>query len=77
MPINFAQRAAELEAQIAQVDRELAVEQDEARRRRQQAARSSLLRSLRWYRARTGTRSDVHALNAAVADEITTSEVGA
>jgi len=76
MPINFKQRAADLAAQIADVDVALGQPQEDARRRRLVAERASLLRSLRWYQARTGTRSDIHALSAHVSDEITTAEAG-
>jgi hypothetical protein len=71
MPINFRQRAESLKDQLAQVKIDIQrASPDEQRRLTALAA--SLQRSLRWYTARAGSRSDVHALRVSVADEIHT-----
>ena len=71
MPTDFKAKAAELETQLAKITGQLetATERD---RPRLVALAASLRRSLRWYTARTGTRSDVHALSVAVAEDIHT-----
>ena len=73
MPVNFRQRAAALEAQLQTVEAQLA-KASEAEKRRLQALRASLQRSLRWYVARAGSRSDIHALRVDVAETISTRE---
>lgn len=75
MPTNFQQRALALDQRIEQVERDLQ-HATPTERLRFEALRASLLRSVRWYRARAGTRTDIHALNATVGDEITTAEAG-
>lgn len=72
MPVNFRQRAEALKAQLAQVRIDIQTASPEEQRRLTALA-ASLQRSLRWYTARAGTRSDVHALRVSVADEIQTS----
>jgi hypothetical protein len=71
VPIDFRQRAAEIEAQLAKVREDLKTA-DPADHVRLQALAASLRRSLRWYTARAGTRSDVHALSVNVAEVIQT-----
>jgi hypothetical protein len=71
MPVNFRQRAEQLSAQLAEVKQQLeAATPDE--KRRLTALAASIQRSLRWYTARAGSRSDVHALRVSVADEVHT-----
>jgi hypothetical protein len=71
MPVNFRQRAASLHQQLAQV-RIDAQTADPEELKRLQALAASIQRSLRWYTARAGTRSDVHALRVEVGDHIRT-----
>lgn len=73
MPTDFRARAAALEVQLEQVRHDLKGAKP-SEKLRLQALEASLKRSLRWYQARAGTRSDVHALSVSVADEITASE---
>jgi hypothetical protein len=71
MPVNFRQRAAALQAQLAQVEADLENASD-VQKRRLVALKASLQRSLRWYTARAGSRSDIHALRVSVAEDIST-----
>jgi len=73
MPVNFRQRAEALRAQLAQVKRDIASDLPAEEKRRLTALGASLQRSLRWYTARAGSRSDVHALRVQVGDDIRTS----
>lgn len=75
MPVNFRQRAADLEEQLARVRKDLE-SAEPAQKRRLIALEASLKRSLRWYIARAGTRSDIHALRVNVAEHIKTHEAG-
>ncbi len=76
MGVNFRQRASSLEQSLAQVKLDLQTARA-GDRLRLLALQASLQRSLRWYRARAGSRSDIHALHAHVHDEVTTSEANA
>ena len=69
MRINFAERAQNVERDLVEVEQQLAVAPDD-QRVRLEAIKASLKRSLQWYRARAGTRTDKHALGAAVSDDI-------
>lgn len=71
MATDFRAKAAELEDRLVKITTQLetAVERD---RPRLLALAASLRRSLRWYTARTGTRSDVHALSVTVNEQIHT-----
>jgi len=71
MPVNFRQRAEDLKAQLAQVRIDIESASPEEQRRLTALA-ASLQRSLRWYTARAGSRSDVHALRVNVGDDIRT-----
>lgn len=75
MPVDFRQRAAALERQLAQVQADLALAEP-PQKLRLEALRASLLRSLRWYRARAGTRTDIHALQVRLHEDVQTAEAG-
>jgi hypothetical protein len=72
MPVNFRQRAEQLAAQLEHVKRDIPTATPEEQRRLTALA-ASLQRSLRWYTARAGSRSDIHALRVEVGDDIRTS----
>jgi uncharacterized membrane-anchored protein len=68
---DFTAKAAGIEDQLAKITTQLETATDRDRPRLLALA-ASLRRSLRWYQARTGTRSDVHALSVEVAEDIHT-----
>jgi hypothetical protein len=71
MPVNFRQRAEHLRAQLEQVRIDIQTASPEETRRLLALA-GSIQRSLRWYTARAGSRSDVYALRVEVGDDIHT-----
>lgn len=74
MGINFRERAARLQQELADVEGRLKTAPVE-QHVRLRATLASLKRSLRWYQARAGTRTDKHALGACVAEEIGAADV--
>ena len=72
MPVNFRQRAAAIQVQLQEIAKQLRTA-PESEQLRLLAVQASLQRSLRWYTARAGSRSDIHALRVDVGDDIRTS----
>jgi hypothetical protein len=71
VPTDFRAKAEGIEVQLEKITAQLETA-EEKDRLRLIALAASLRRSLRWYTARTGTRSDVHALSVAVNEQIHT-----